>query len=239
MLTYPTNVLGEFDTLAAVVGGRSIARYGDGEFKIAAHGADIKSQVSHPMLSKRLRDILQASGECLVGIPNIKECVEKNPNLDKVEFWLKQRRFHTLLASRQYVSSFITRPDSAPWIDTDDYWDLLESMWRGQDVTLVRGSGKSFTGERLMEAGARSVREIQAPRQHAWAEYDSLMRKIGTPKRALLCLGPTATVMAVDLCAKGVHAIDLGHLGMFHKKRVAGDPMWVTDEDKAVDRVPA
>lgn len=237
-MSYPT-VLGEYDTLAAVVGGRSIARYGDGEFKMAAHGAGIKSQAAHPRLSKRLRDILRDSGECLVGIPNIKECVEKNPNLDKVEFWLKQRRFVELLANREYVSSFITRPDSAPWIDTDDYWELLESLWRGQDITLVRGSGKSFTAERLMESGAKSVREIQAPRQHAWADYDSLMKRIGTPQRALLCLGPTATVMAVDLCAKGVHAIDLGHAGMFWKKRRLGEPLVVTDEDKAVDQVPA
>jgi hypothetical protein len=238
-VSYPTNVLGEYDTLAAIVGGRSIARYGDGEFKMAAHGAGIKSQCANPRLSRRLKEILHESGECLVGIPNIKECVEKNPNLDKVEFWIKQRAFWHLLTDREYVSSFITRPDSAPWIDTEEYWSMLESLWRGQDITLVRGSGKSFTADRLMEAGAKTVREIQAPRQHAWAEYDSLMRKIGTPDRVLLCLGPTATVMAVDLCAKGVHAIDLGHAGMFHKKHVAGDPLWVTDEDKAVDRVPA
>lgn len=237
-MSYPT-VLGEFDTLAAVVSGRSIARYGDGEFKMAAHGAGIKSQVANTMLSRRLKQILHDSGECLVGIPNIKDCIEKNPNLDKVEFWLKQRGFWNLLADREYVSSFITRPDSAPWIDTDDYWALLETLWRGLDVTLVRGSGKSFTAERLMAAGAKSVCEIQAPRQHAWAEYDSLLKRIGRPKRALLCLGPTATVMAVDLCARGVHAIDLGHLGMFHKKRVANEPLVVTDEDKAVDQVPA
>ena len=238
-MSYPTNILGEFDTLAAVVGGRSIARYGDGEFKMAAHGAGIKSQCANPRLSQRLKEILRDSGDCLVGIPNIDQCVKQNQNLDKVEFWLKQRGFFHLLAERQYVSSFITRPDSAPWIDTDDYWSMLESLWRGQEITLVRGSGKSFTADRLMEAGAKTVREIQAPRQHAWAEYDSLMRKIGTPPRVLLCLGPTATVMAVDLCAKGVHAIDLGHAGMFHKKRVAGEPLAVTDEDRAVDQVPA
>jgi hypothetical protein len=38
--------------------------------------------------------------------------------------------------------------------------------------------------------------------------------------------------MAVDLCAKGVHAIDLGHVGMFVHKKRRGEPMWVTDADK-------
>jgi hypothetical protein len=102
---------------------------------------------------------------------------------------------------------------------------------------LVRGSTKSFTGERLMEAGARSVREIIAPRQHAWAEYESLLERIGRPARAILCLGPTATVMASDLCARGVHAIDFGHGGMFHKKRVTGEPMVVTEEDRTPEAV--
>lgn len=226
MSAYP-NVLGEFETLALVAAGRSIARYGDGEFKMAGHDSGIKSQVAHPQLSHRLREILHASGECLVGIPNIRSDTPKGAH------WGKYMGCAGLLAKRQYVSSFITRPDSAPWIDTAEYWSLLESLWVGQDVTLVRGSSKSFTAERLMEAGARSVTEVMAPRQHAFAEYDSLLERIGRPKRVLLCLGPTATVMAVDLCARGVHAIDAGHVGMFHKKRVHGEQLFVTEEDKA------
>jgi hypothetical protein len=58
------------------------------------------------------------------------------------------------------------------------------------------------------------------------------MREIGSPERVLLCLGPTATVMAVDLCARGIHAVDLGHLGLFYKKHLRGDPMVRTDADK-------
>jgi len=235
-MTYP-NVLGELQTLRLVLEGRSLSRYGDGELKMASHDAGIKSQDSDPDLSRRMREILLVSGECLVGLPNIHEVIQQQVSDQKVEHWVRYLRFKWLLKpGREYVSSFVTRPDSAPWINTPDYWDLLESLWRGQDVTLVRGSGKSLTAERLMEWGARSVTEILAPRQHAWAEYQSLLQRIGTPKRALLCVGPTATVMAVDLCAKGVHAIDLGHVGMFLKKHKAQEPMVVSDEEKAVDR---
>lgn len=242
---YP-RVVSEIDTLALVISGRSIARYGDGEFKMAAHGTGIKSQEADRVLSRRLRDILKDSGECLVGIPNIHDCLASELSLDqKKEFWRPKQGFWNLLTEREYVSSFITRPDSAPWINTEEFWTALSSLWVGQDVTLVRGSGKSFTQERLIEWGARSVTEVQ-PRlahngrqQHAWAQYDELMERIGTPQRAILCLGPTATVMAVDLCAKGVHAIDAGHVAMFLKKHYAGEPMWVSDEDKAVDQVTA
>lgn len=222
---YP-EVTDESSTLDLVLAGRSIARYGDGELKMC-EGANIKSQINHPTLRARLRAILKDSGECLVGLPNIRS------DTPKAAHWGKHMVYARLLAEgRQYVSSFITRPDSAPWIDTPDYWARLESLWKGRDITLVRGSGKSFTAERLMEWGARSVREILAPRQHAWAEYDELLERIGRPERALICLGPTATVMAVDLCARGVHGVDMGHVAMFYKKHLAGEPMWVTQEDK-------
>lgn len=232
MTVYP-QVVSELATLRRVVDGESIARYGDGELKMADHQAGIKSQQYHPELKRRLANILQESGECMVGIPNIRS------DTPKAEHWGKYMAYSHLLYDRQYVSSFITRPDSAPWIDAPEYWDLFATLWVGQDITLVRGSGKSFTAERLMEYGARSVTEILALKQQAWAEYDSLLQRIGKPKRAILSLGPTATIMAVDLCARGVHAIDAGHYAMFVEKHRKGLPMWVTDAEKGVDRKKA
>lgn len=228
MKPYP-EVLNESDTLDRVISGASIARYGDGEFKIC-RGAGIKSQEGNDRLSERMRAILQDSGTCLVGIPNLHSQTPKAP------FWAKYvGSAHWLKEGREYVSSFITRPDSAPWIDTEDYWQRLESLWVGQDVTLVRGSSKSLTADDLI--GAKTITEIVAPRQHAFAQYDCLMERIGTPKRAILCLGPTATVMAVDLCAKGVHAVDLGHVGMFIRKHRRGEPMWLSKDDKTQEAV--
>lgn len=230
MLNHYPDVLGEVQTLDRVLKGHSISRFGDGELKMASHDAGIKSQNSDTQLSARLREILTDSGDCLVGLPNIREVIKQQVSDQKVEHWARYMRFKWLLAERTYVSAFITRPDSAPWINTPDYWAAIESLWLHRDVTLVRGSTKSLVAEDLV--GARSVREIVAPRQHAWGEYASLMDRIGTPERALLCLGPTATVMAVDLCAKGVHAIDLGHIGMFRRKWLKGVSMDVTAEDR-------
>jgi hypothetical protein len=39
-------------------------------------------------------------------------------------------------------------------------------------------------------------------------------------------------VLAVDLARRGVHAVDLGHVGMFWRKHRRGEPMWVTKADK-------
>ncbi len=213
-MRYP-DVLSEAATLDRVLAGDSLARYGDGELKICL-GRSIKSQDFDRTLAERLRAILTDSGACLVGIPNIRSETPKSA------FWGKHvDGFCALLAARPYVSSFVSRPDSAPWIFTAEYWATVERLWRGQDVTIVRGSGKAFTPEMLESAA--SVREVMAPRQHAWASYDQLLEEIGRPSgRVLMSVGPTATVLAVDLCARGVHAIDVGHMGAFYRRWVNG-----------------
>lgn len=221
-MAYPT-VLDELATMRLVAEGRSLARYGDGEFALCA-ARSIPCQSFSLTLQLRLLDLLKESGDCLIGIPNL------HSPTPKTEFWQRQASASRFLAARRYVSAFITRPDSAPWIDTPEYWTLLESLWIGQDVTLVRGSGASLTKADLV--GARQVREVFVPRRHAWLVYASLLARIGTPTRALLCVGPTATVLAADLAMKGVHAIDLGHVGMFLRKHRRGEPLTRTEADK-------
>jgi hypothetical protein len=121
---YP-KVLGELETMRLVASGRSIARYGDGELKMAGRSAGIKSQQWHPDLQQRLLDILQDSGDCLVGIPNIFS------DTPKTDFWPKYIWSAELLVDRPYVSSFITRPDSAPWINTPEYWESARIALEG------------------------------------------------------------------------------------------------------------
>lgn len=222
-MTYP-HVLSEAATLAQVAAGASIARYGDGEFNLCIGGRAKRQGYQHS-LGARLRGILIDSGACLVGIPNL------HSDTPKAAFW--QRYRGARLADRPYVSSFITRPDSAPWIDTPAYWALVESLWVGCDVVLVRGSGSSLTADDLW--GATAVREVIAPAADAWGSYATLLAEVRalSPTRVLICLGPTATVMAVDLCAEGIHAIDIGHLGFFLRKHRRGeDPTIRTEADK-------
>lgn len=235
--TYPL-VRGEVETLRRVLGGASLARYGDGEFKHCADQRNV-SQTHDPRLSARLRAILQDSGPCMVGIPNLNPDAVAQMSEQKQRFWAPYRTSvpSLLAAGRAYASAFVTRPDSAPWIDSLDYWQLLERVWLNCDVTLVRGSDKGLKPDDL--PGAGTVTEIICPRQHAFAEYDAILARIGRPKRVLLCLGPTATVLAVDLAARGVHAIDLGHVALFLRKHRRGEPMVLSKDDKSHDKAVA
>src|SRR5262245_51769959 len=98
-------------------------------------GGERPGQPYDATLARRLREVLKESGDCLVGIPNI------HSDTPKAAFWQRyaDQWVTKHLAAREYVSSFITRPDSAPWIDGPAYWAKVRRLWAGKDVTLVRG----------------------------------------------------------------------------------------------------
>src|SRR5678816_394699 len=106
----------------------SLSRYGDGEFTMAEGRSIINQPRGDLSLMKRLREILHGQSPVLVGIPNI---LSKTP---KAQFWQKYlgRGAALLHPDVRYGSSFISRPDSAPWIDTDDYWAVVTSLWSGK-----------------------------------------------------------------------------------------------------------
>lgn len=210
-MTYP-KVMSEFETLRRAAAS-SIARFGDGELRLALGGDCVSQRERSPHLAAELRDMLHAARSgCLVCIPN----AAVGPKQGQWASYTAPR-FTSLYGRQEYGSAFITRPDSAPWIDTPEYWSSVRDLWRDADVVLVVGDKKSLSVE-MMAGEARSVREVIGPRQNAYAEIDRIEEEIGNPAGVvILCLGATATVLAWRLAAKGVHALDLGHIGMFMK----------------------
>lgn len=211
-LTYP-HVRDEDETLRMVLGGRSIARYGDGEFKIVAGGGCV-SQEPNKDLRRELAFILRSSNDrCIVGIPRL------DPRSPKIENWRKyERKYpHYLEPGKTYFSAFISRPDSAPWIWNADFYQRIESLWRGREIALVAGSARSLTAEFPAMQSAARIEMIPCARRDAYAEIKLLEDRVVETrcKTAILCCGPTATCLAWRLAERGIHAIDLGHIGMF------------------------
>lgn len=226
MNAYP-KVLGEEATLAAAAAGASLARYGDGEFKLAL-GHDNISQMASKELAADLRRILvEPRAGLLVAIPNIR----RNAKPDSWANYGATKYCDLLSPKMAYGSAFITRPDSAPWIDTPDYWDSVRALWAGKDVTLVTGSRveRSLHPGMMPEAAAVRLVVDEASHRDAYERIDQIEEQIGTPAGpVLMCLGACATVLAARLAAKGVHALDLGHIGMF--LRHAGAYRYAIDE---------
>jgi len=209
-MTYPTT-LSEVETIARAQAGASLARFGDGEFRLAVGGSAV-SQVHTPELCLALRHLLSAPRTAaLVCIPPIRD----TPLLHWQRYAGPQ--FASLInGTKEYGSAFVSRPDSAPHIDTPDYWAAVTDLWRGRDVVLIAGDDKSLTRTELL-ASANSVRHVRAPDRDAFRDRRALIDAV--PKDSgdlvLLCLGATATVLADVFAQRGIQALDLGHLGMF------------------------
>jgi hypothetical protein len=208
-------VVGEEETLDAIIAGKSIARYGDGELN-NLEGKKCVPQLVQPGLTEELRKVIASnSKDCLVGIPYI------SPDMppEKVRSWTHYMpRFAPFLNKKAtYYSAFITRPDSAPWIGTAAYFDKVQSLWKGKEVALVWGGYRSLYPDFLRKTGAAKVHSVIVSYEDAYAQIDDIERRVLATGVAtvLLCAGPTATCLAYRLSLRGVQAIDLGHIGLF------------------------
>ncbi len=217
---YP-KVLSEDETLDIALNGRSISRYGDGELRLALGGTSA-SQEANPELKRELQRILAVPSKALPCIPNYAIPSPKKANWEKYAI----PKFTNLYKLKEYGSSLITRPDTAPWIDRDDYWEKVRGFWKGRDVVLVNGGDRSLRVNMLHDAN--SVREVKGLYRDAYREVGRLQNEIedvvGKDRHIpiLLCLGACATVLAVRLADKGFWAVDLGHVGMMIRRKERG-----------------
>lgn len=216
MRLYPT-VMTEMETLDAVLSGRSLSRFGDGEFRLAVGGKAV-SQKADPKLALELRNLLWTRKTAsLVCIPRLESTPpERRPNWERYTTELKY--VELLHPKKKFGSSFVTRPDNAPAIATEDYWSKVRSLWLGRDVTLVTGSDRSVTTE-MMGNSPTSVRVVRGTYHDSYDVVAQIEEEIGTPSGiVILCIGATATVLAERLAKKKVWAVDLGHAGMFLRR---------------------
>lgn len=208
----------EEETMEMARNGWSLSRYGDGELRLATGGSCISQRELSDGLRLELREILaRPVDKCLVCIPNF---LSKTPKRVNWENYAEPRYLKLYNPKMKYGSAFVTRPDSAPWIDTDEYWNKVPLLWKGKHVVLVVGNQKSLT-EDYIAKDAASVTVIMGPDTNAYREINNLetqtlaAAKLRNPSVAVMCLGPTATVLAWRLAKKGIHSLDLGHIGMF------------------------
>jgi hypothetical protein len=209
---YPADVADEFATMRAVRDGASLARFGDGELKMM-HGAGYVRQAGSPAIAAELRGVLNAPAPgCLVGIPTL------HPDGPKIANWLRHRkRFEAVMTRKTggWYSAFVTRPDSAPWIETPDYFELVTSVWRGRDVVAVCEPSNKLLP--VLHATAGTVRHVVCPSEQCYGILDRLFAAVvvhGPPGAlAVLCHGVTATVLANRLADAGTQALDFGSGG--------------------------
>ena len=200
--------------MRAVAAGASIARFGDGEFKMI-YGAGYVREPPNLRLSTELFETLKAEAPgLLIAIPTM------DPAGPKFASWDRHReRFVRIVPEdATFYSAFVTRPDSAPWILTAEYLALVESVWAGRRVAIVcHGSNKLL---QVVRATARSTVHIGCPFERAYSGIGRLEREVAGAgvDVAVLSVGPTATCLARRLHARGIQALDFGSAGGFLAK---------------------
>ncbi len=208
-MSYP-KVHSELDTLAKLREGYSIARFGDGEFKMI-DGAGYVREPPNARLAGELRDILRHPPKNLIrAIPTM------DPAGPKFDTWKKHTaRFTRLLrgARGEFYSAFISRPDSAPWIRTREFAEAYQSVWRGKRIWLL---AEETSGAARLLRGEDVVHNV-CPSHQAYRHIDDYEAGCWDyrPDIAIMACGMTATCLAARLARRGIQALDFGSGGKF------------------------
>lgn len=216
--------------------GKSIARFGDGEFSIINGTNSPGFQKINIELQERLFSILNSSGtDCLIAIPEPMRSSQLLTFKAKL-FWIpyleKNRDNLDRILDPQifFANSFITRPylDFDNKDNANEIFNKLKSIWQDRDLIIVEGEKTMFGHNNNLLSGAKSIFRIETRSIDAFDIYDRILAataKIAKDKNkvlVLVALGPTATVLAYDLSKMGIQAIDIGHLDIEYEWFLAG-----------------
>ncbi|GAL37558.1 glycosyltransferase family 8 [Vibrio maritimus] len=202
--------------------GLSISRFGDGEFRII-YGKSISFQEYDSRLKSRLIEVIKSKNQRhMVCIPDVFSSLDKF-NENAKFFWSEYVSYHRYkiysLLTRRFIygDSLVTRP-YMDRIDKDKsylHFKNLMSIWRDKDLLIVEGRYSRLGVGNDLFAESKSIKRILCPEQNCFSYYDNILASVLDESRerlVLIALGPTATVLAYDLCLKGVQALDIGHL---------------------------
>lgn len=208
---------------------KSLARFGDGEFSAIAGRTRHKFQTQiDDGLKKRLLEVLQKEyEELLIGIADNYGSLRKYNAQAKREIrcYLNPavRREHLCLLDpeRIYYDAYVTRPYVMYADNQTDApakrFQNLKRIWNKRDCIFVEGQFTGLgVGNDLFD-NAASVKRILGPAENAFTRYPEILECCLAQNKDdlfLLALGPTATVLAYDLCKAGYQAVDIGHIDL-------------------------
>jgi len=221
----------------------SLSRFGDGEFGVM-FGSRIHYQNRCGELAERLKEVIASDiSNLLIGLP---PCFASLDNYvpPAINFWRKwmskkrERVYSYLDMDRVYYNAFFSRvyilfnKTDELYKNCGDYFEKIKKIWADRDLVICEGEGTRFGMFNDLLDGAKSISRILCPARSAFDKYDEILsafNDISRDKLVLTALGPTATVLAYDLCNAGYQAIDIGLLDVdyewFSRKDVAGTPL--------------
>lgn len=218
--------------------GKSLGRFGDGEFSIAFDIQRQPFQKPNEKLKQRIWQVLRTENDkYIIGIAKNYGSLERYNTFtaDGIRCYMTEevRKMHREILSPEmiYTDAYISRPyvihkDN----DTDaplKRFERLKTIWDNKDIIMVEGAQTRLgVGNDLFD-NAKKIRRILAPATNSFDKYDDILGKcieIGSEcDMFLLAIGPSAGVLAFDLAEKGYQAVDIGHLDLEYEWLLAGE----------------
>ncbi len=216
------------ETLDKIVNDKcSISRFGDGEFSCMRYSR-ISFHDPSEDLADRLKEVISSDiPNLLIGLPDCFGSLDCYVPYTR-KFWRKymskkrQMTYSYLNMNRVYYNAFFNRY-YLNFNKTDEYYQKcctyfkkLKEIWKNRDVILLESQKARLGVANDILDGAKSIsRIIFCPVKNAFNKYDQILsafNDINPGNLLLVALGPTATVLAYDLCKKGYQAVDIGHI---------------------------
>ncbi|MCP4613408.1 MAG: DUF1792 domain-containing protein [Planctomycetes bacterium] len=216
------------DTLDKIINDKcSISRFGDGEFA-CMNRSRIAFHDPSKDLADRLKEVISSDlPNLLIGLPDCFGSLDSYVPYTRA-FWRKymskkrQMTYSYLNMNRVYYNAFFNRY-YLNFTKTDEYYQRcctyikkIKEIWKNRDVILFESQeARLGVGNDLLD-GAKSISRILfCPVKNAFNKYEQILSafdEVHSDALILAALGPTATVLAYDLCKKGYQAVDFGHI---------------------------
>ena len=197
-------------------------RFGDGEFKVMLRvDGNHKFQTVVPELQNELIGIFANSHEnLLVGLPHL----FNNPFWSNIWANYYPQLKPLFGTSLSYACAHVTRP-----IYFRNWGERAVTAWKrvwdGMNAVIVTGRESKFDLIPELFDNLNGAEFVKGPNVNAYYELDALEEEAAARDADVVftSLGPSGTVLASRLAARGIHALDLGHISASYKNVFTGE----------------
>lgn len=227
----------------------SVSRYGDGEFSLVS-GKSLYFQPFSPLLQQKLQEILISERKNhIVCIPyafiDTEGFVESAKSYWKRYLSINRSKIYKQLdLNRNYFDSLVTRlyVDYTDKNKAGERFNKFKSVWHEKKILIVEGDKSRLGAGNDLFSDAKAIGRIICPSIDAFAKYDLIIKSITAHHSnydlVLLALGPTATVIAYDLCNLTCQVIDIGHIDIEYEWFRNKADFKVPVENKFIGEIP-
>lgn len=203
---------------------KSLARFGDGEFMwMAGESMPSFQKYSLEFGQDLIRAFTSKNDNLLIGIPygvfDASKCnlsAQMHWRIIRSNFLPRLEKFVDF--KRTYCDASITRP----YIDyrdrkfSENIFNLLKRIWNNKDIVIVEGEKTKLGMGNDLLSNAKSIKRIICPAENAYMVLDrikdSIHKNVSKDTLMISALGPTASILAAQLCDEGYQFIDIGHI---------------------------